>query len=100
MAASRRTSLSRRWASPYRLIAALVTSARMRGVLHDARTYPHAAAIGSGDHVGLVTMTFDGRVVWLPKALSHPHISPTEVDLTDLTLGEALAIVFRRPQPA
>ena len=85
--------------TPHRLIAALATSARMRGMLHGAVAYAHAAAIRTGDHIGLVTMTLDGRVVWLPEALSHPH-AVTRVDLTDLPLADALAVVFRRPQTA
>jgi hypothetical protein len=79
------------------MLAALITSARMRGVLHAAEaTTEHVAAIRAGSEVGLVTLTLDGRVVWFPGALSAPG-TLRRVDLTDLPLFEALAVVFRRP---
>jgi len=67
----------------------------MRGVLHAAEaTRAHAAAIRAGDQVGLVTLTLDNRVVWLPDAVSRPHATPQRIDLTDLTVGDALGIIF------
>jgi hypothetical protein len=87
-------------ASPAGLLAALVTSARMRGLLHGAKAFAHAAAIRAGDQVGLVTLTLDARVVWFPDAISQPHAAARRVDLTDLTIGDALAVVFARRQAA
>jgi hypothetical protein len=43
-------------------------------------------------------MTLDGRVVWLPRALSSSTHDPHWIDLTDLPLVDALTVVFRRPQ--
>jgi hypothetical protein len=91
----------RRFATPRGLLAALIRSARMRGSLHGAHaSSQHAAAIRAGNRVGLVTLTLDGRVVWLPGALSEPMQAPKRIDLTDLSVCDALAVVFRRPQTA
>ena len=90
-----------RLAAPRNLFAALVTSARMRGLLHGPGGNPVlAAAIRAGDAVGLVTLTLDGRVVWLPEAVSNPAAVPRRVDLTDLPMRDALSVVFRRTQAA
>jgi len=82
--------------TPLALFKALVTSARMRGMLHGPEPkFEHAAAIGRRGHVGLMTLTFYDRVVWLPGAISHPHQEAERIDLTDLAVEEALKIVFR-----
>ena len=86
--------------TPRALFSALVVSAMMRGVLHVAHHHPprrRAAAIRSGEHVGLVTLTMDDRVVWLPAALSRPHVAIRRFDLTELPLPDALSLVFRSP---
>jgi hypothetical protein len=85
--------------TPRALFSALVVSAMMRGVLHVAHHAPRrrAAAIRSGEHVGLVTLTMDDRVVWLPAALSRPHVAIRRFDLTELPLPDALSLVFRSP---
>jgi hypothetical protein len=82
-------------------LATLIRSARMRGLLHGSHaSSQHAAAIRAGDRVGLVTLTLDGRVVWLPGALSEPTQAPKRIDLTDLSVFDALTVVFRRPRAA
>jgi hypothetical protein len=82
--------------TPLGLFKALVTSARMRGMLQGSEPkFQHAAAIGSAGQMGLMTLTYYDRVVWLPGALSHPHRTAPRIDLTDLAVDEALKVVFR-----